>query len=375
VDWAASFTISAFWHLMVLAVLALAVHPFQLPDTNRAVDLQLLPDLTLPPVPTVDLELKPSPDEPKPVPKAPPVQLRPATPEPPVALKPAEPEPQPVPPQPPPQLEVARPTAPELANPVEVQKRAVQAPRLQTQQAAPKISELPPEPVTVARPTAALPPPLEAPRAQAPSRPAPLDTSRAAPQISQAPATEAETPAPAAPQVLTNSTVIQAPVEIRPREAAPSAPRLETQGAAPQITAPAQGGAPPAGGGLGGGPTGGTREGSLKPYTGFNSPSGVYGTGRNGLRTDLGCENPDAYKLSAEDRAACLQRFGARGRSGPDLGLNISARKQAEYDHDVACHKAYTLQSIPGSASGSSSISINGLGNNPSLKECGPGER
>ena len=42
----ASLTISGFWHLLVLAVLAMAVHPFQLPmQESPPVELQLLPPL------------------------------------------------------------------------------------------------------------------------------------------------------------------------------------------------------------------------------------------------------------------------------------------------------------------------------------------
>ena len=58
-DWAASVTLSAFWHLLVLAVLTLAVHPFRLPDFSQPINLELLPRITLPEMPTVQVQLKP----------------------------------------------------------------------------------------------------------------------------------------------------------------------------------------------------------------------------------------------------------------------------------------------------------------------------
>ncbi len=121
-DWAASVTISAFWHLLVLLVLALAVHPFHLPDQNRALSVELLPPLTPPPAPTVVVRLQPrqadvTPVRPvaKPAPEPPPqTPPLPQTPSPPV-------ESQPQPPQSPP-VEL-RPSQPAVERPLEVQRR------------------------------------------------------------------------------------------------------------------------------------------------------------------------------------------------------------------------------------------------------------
>jgi hypothetical protein len=94
-----------------------------------------------------------------------------------------------------------------------------------------------------------------------------------------------------------------------------------------------------------------------------------------GMTMRLGCISPDTYKLTKEERAACLDRFGAAARGVGDLGPNIPADKQAEYDRGVACKRAYKGQGMPGSNDASDGGSIKGLGVNPSLKACGPGDR
>ena len=346
---------------MVLGLLVLTVHPFELPDVNRAIEVELLPPLTPPPTPEVDVDLRPRQDEPKPQP----LKLTPVRPEAPALPRAVEVKPQ-LTPQPRQLLDVARPSQPELQNPVEIQRRAVQAPRLQTQQATPQIPEAPPEPVTVTRPAPVLPPSPEAARAPV-QRTAPLDTSRAAPQIPEASA-PAES---AAPQVLTNQTVIQAPVEIRPRDRAVASPRLTTEGAAPDIPAAGGGGAPPAGAGSAG--AGGASANARSAIEGIQGGFGPGGL--KGLRATIGCEDPDAYKLTAEERAACRQRFAQGAKGAPDFGLNIPARKQAEFDRAVACKASTIAKGIPNEGSATPGSSIPGLGVTPSLKECGPGER
>jgi hypothetical protein len=377
----------------VLAVLTLAVHPFRLPDFSQPINLELLPRITLPEMPTVQVQLKPRP-------KAEPRTRAAIRPQAQALPKAVQVQPQPAP-QPRQLLDVARPQTADVEKPVEVERRAAQAPRLQTQPAVPQIPEAPPEPVQVTRPAPALSRPLEVPRAQAQGQARPLDSSRNAPALPQvaapqiaapqiaapqvaAPASEAPIatapPQAAAPeaaaspsvQVLTNQNVIQAPVEIRPRERAASAPGLSASapGAAEIASTPgAQGGGLPPGGGLPGGGAGG-RPGAAAGVNGING-----GFGSKGLRMTLGCENPDTYKLTPEERAACLQRFAQRGRAAPDLGLNIPAAKQIEYDHYETCHRAIMDASIPGAASPSDGTSIRGLGANPSLKECGRGTR
>lgn len=372
-DWTASLAISAFWHLLVLAVLALAVHPFQLPDHSQAVELELLPPLTTPPLPTVEVQLRPRQDEPRPARPLP--RLRPAPPEAQPQPKAAEPPTQAQPETPPIPQEVARPTQPQLANPVEVQKRPVQAPRLQTQQAAPQITENPPQPVTVSKQTPVLAPPIEAPKAEAQRRAGPLNANRAAPQI-QAPSAEAEAPVAPSTQVLTNSSVVQAPVEIRPRPAAPSAgARLNGQAATPEIATPSggaqgQGGPVEGGGQASGGQASGSRlpPGGLKGFDGING-----GLGLRGLRGGLDCDRPG---MTTEEHNACLQQLGARARGAPDMSLaNISAGKRAAFDRSASCHARIQKESIPNSAGGSAGTSIAGLGSAPSLKECPPGDR
>jgi hypothetical protein len=111
----------------------------------------------------------------------------------------------------------------------------------------------------------------------------------------------------------------------------------------------------------------------VEDFRGINGINGGYGA--KGMRQTLGCEDPDAYKLTAEERTACLDRFAQRAKGAPDLGLRISAKNQAAYDHFEACQNAYKRASIPGANQPSEATSITGLGPNPSLRACGPSER
>lgn len=336
----------------MLAVLTLAVHPFQLPDQDRAISLDILPPVTPPPTPTVEVQLRPrQPEPPPPEPRVrvtiqPEVQAIPKT----VEVKPPTATVQRQ------LLDQARPQQPDLTGPVEVERRTVQSPRLQTQQAAPVIPEAPPEPVQASRQAPALQPQVELPRAQSQRRP--LDASRAAPAVPEAAAPEAPA-APAAPsaapqasappsqvQVLTNQNVVQAPVEIRPRERAPAAPRATAQPGAAEIPSLGAGGPPPGGSAQGGAPPGGARGGAGRGPAGLPSVSELNGVTslpgtKGGLRQTLGCEDPDTYKLTPEERATCLQRFGQRAKAGPDLGLAVAAGKQAQYDRYEACQQGY----------------------------------
>lgn len=328
------------------------MHPFELPDQNQALNVELLPPLTSPPAPTVVVRLQPRQADLAP-PQTPP--------------KPVEAQLQP--PRSPP-VEV-RPSQPAVEKPVEVERRAVQAPRLQSQLAAPQIPEAPPEPLQVTRSAPALQPQVEVSRAQALSQPRQLETSRTPPPLPQA-------AAPSQVQVLTNQAVIQAPVEIRPRERAPPAISAASQPGAAEIPAPAAG--PQAGGGPAAGQAEGQAGGQgragrpgVEDFKGLPGING--GFGAKGLRQTLGCEDPDTYKLTSEERAACLERFAQRAKAAPDLGPRISAKNQAAYDHYEACQKAYKRPGIPGANEPSEGTSITGLGSNPSLRACGPGER
>jgi translation initiation factor IF-2 len=385
---------------LVLLVFTLAIHPFKLPDQNRAIDLELLPplpSLTPPPTPTVKVQLQPRKTEPSPPPQAP-VRV-PITPEAQTLPKAVEVKPQPTAPTRQ-LLDQARPQQSELQPPVEVDRRAVQTKRLQTQQAVPQIPEAPPEQVQVNRQAPALQPSIEVPRVQAPGRARSLDTTRAAPVVPQAAAPEApaapatpapapsatapsaaapsaaapEAAAPAAPspvQVLTNQNVIQSPVEIRPREVAPLSPRVTTQPGAAEIPAPPAGGGAPPGGAPPGGQAGAQGGGGRPQVRDFNGIDGINGGyGAKGMRQALGCEDPDTYKLSAEDRAACLERFGQRGRNAPDLGLAVAANKQAQYERYEACQNAYRRKGIAGATDKFEGSSVAGLV--PMPKECLP---
>ena len=138
-DMAASLAISAFWHLLVIAVLAMAVHPFSLPD-QRPISVELMPpppSLELPP--PVEVQLRPRvTDEPtsRPVPTPPAV----------VEAKPATPAPQPPP------LDVARPAQTELGSPLAVERRPTAPKPLQSSRPALQIPEAPPAPHTRRRP-------------------------------------------------------------------------------------------------------------------------------------------------------------------------------------------------------------------------------
>lgn len=337
VNWAASLAISALWHLLVLAVLVMAVHPFQLPDANRPISVELLP-----PLPPVDVYLRPRQ----------------------VADEPAPPRPLPATPKPP----EAKPSPPALDVSPEIQQRAKVQKSLQSVAAAPRIPDAPPAPLDVARPAPpAQEPPLDVRRAPpAPQRT--LEASRPA-LVAPAPQDEAR-PAPPPPvQVLTSDAVITAPVEIRARDRTPIAPR-QTSPSLPDIpVAPA----PPPGGattGQGGVTAGGPRSNGVLIGGGFGDAAAL-----RGLRTTLGCANPETYRLTAEEREACLQRLAHEAKAATDLGPNIPAAKQAEYDRYTACRRAYNAAGISPSGSESAGTTIRGLGPNPSPRDCGPGDR
>ena len=209
----------------------------------------------------------------------------------------------------------------------------------------------------------------------APAQNRPLDSARAAPAL-PAPAAEAEVKSTAAPQapsqvqVLTSEAVVKAPVEIRSRDRTPIAPR-QTTPQLPDIPGGGPGGGAPPAGGAG---QGGAAGGGLRPYGGAIN-GGFDAGGLRGLRTTLGCASPDTYRLTPEERAACLQRLAQEAKNAPSLGLNIPAAKQAEYDRYTACHRAYNAAAIAPSGAASDGTSVRGLGSNPSLKECGPGDR
>jgi hypothetical protein len=371
---AISIAISASWHFLVVAVLVMAVHPLQLPTPDRPITLELLPPLEPPP----PVKVEPPPPAP-PLVRPKPILRKlidikpPPLPAPPRLVdvqNPPEPvAPQPAPPAP---LETVRPAPPVLRKPIEVQRPAPSKP-IQVQRPSVTIAPLPPEPVTVARPPPALSrsveidrPSLAPPRAIAADRPAPPVLSEAAPSE---PAAEAAAQAPAAVPVLTNQQVVQAPVEIRPPDRPAGSSSLGAGAPALPGFVPS-GGAAPAGGGSGGdaqaGGGGGVVGGRI---VGFEAGGG-------GLRMTRGCLTPETYRLTPEERAACLNRVGVEVGGGSRLGLNIPADKQAEYDRQAACHAANVAAATPRSNEESNAAGgIKGLGNIARLRDCGPGDR
>jgi hypothetical protein len=329
---AASLAISAVWHLLLLAVLALAVHPLVPPDEIPPVTVRLLPPLLRPPPPKPPL---------------------------PVLRRLTEDKP------PQPQRDIARPQ-PVLPKAVEVAQPAQPVLRKLTEAPSPPQlippTPAPPAPLETARPEPAPAPPITV-QAPAPAAPPALVTVQTPPLVAPA--------APAEVQVLTNARVIQAPIEIRPPDRG-AASRLDTgPPAVPSITtasgAETSGGGPQAGSGAASGGGAGTRFGG--PVAGFGDAL------RGGLRMRLGCATPDTYKLTAAERAECLRRFGEQAAAAREMGINIPPAKQAEFDRQRACHAATAAGGVPGSASPTTDSAITGLGDSPRLRDCGPGDR
>ena len=335
----AGWTFSVTWHLLVLAVLALEVHPFQIPQTTPTVTVELLPPL-VPEPPLERIELPPTPVQPPPIHIKP---IRTETPPAPVAVKPILTKP----------LTVRAPPVITPPTPAPAPSTPAEAPRTAKPIVIrPSEQPRPPGPVTAApslnRPLEIQQPPsfTAAPTEAAPAPPKPVSIQPQSQMV----------PQKAAPlTVLTNDQTTLGPIEIKP----PDRPQTPAH--------PAAAGAPPAGAGAGGGGGGG----GGKPYDG---PIAGFGEG-GGLHMTLGCLNPETYHLSAADRAACMKRLAREGQGARDLGPNIPNDKMAEYDRHVACHNAYSAQQTPGIGEASTGTRLPGLGNVPSLEDCGPGDR
>jgi hypothetical protein len=405
--------LSVLVHGLVLAVLVMHTHPFQIPQETPTVTLELLPPLVRPPP---IARPKPPPPKPKPTPR--PLRVKPApkvsvtkpvgierlimpapdltqvepptlAPTPPPKPAPIEPPPVPVatPPAPPKPVEAVIPPPPKpvvVVRPVMVRPSPVEAPPTPVpfkliQVEPPRPAPGPPAPVpSPAKP--ALRPALAPPAPKVADVPAPpaktvavnplrvdRPASQAAPTLStvEPPTSLVAPPANAVP-VLTSRDVIEGPIATRPPDR-----KLD---AAPPFgeAAPAGGGAPPAGGG--GGAVG------LPPLAGGHAYTGPIGSLPNGLRGGLsqrlGCLNPEDYHLSPAERDACLKRVGAQAQGTPYSGLNIPADKQADYDRNVACRKALSGKATPGvEDKDPSTANLAGLGHDPGLSDCGPGDR
>jgi hypothetical protein len=298
----------------VLAVLVLAVHPLPLPHDGPPIVVELIPPLPSKPLPVL-----------RKLPEDAPTQT------------PIAPEPLPKPQETPPVLrqltEVPQPpapVAPALSAPAEIQRRPTPAP--------PKLTQ------TVQAPAPVAPQPADQPaQTAAPSTPAPL-------------------------QVLTNDRAIQAPVTIKP----PEHRALSVSQSAPDVPQPLQA---ESGGGGATAATGAQTGAGGKPFDGHIVGFEKDGL-RGGLRMRLGCENPDTYHLTPEEKAECLRRLAEQAKAAAAMGPNIPEAKQAEYDRQRACHAATASAGIPSSTSQSDSTGkILGLGANARLRDCGPGDR
>jgi len=91
----------------------------------------------------------------------------------------------------------------------------------------------------------------------------------------------------------------------------------------------------------------------------------------------LGCDDPISFHLTKEQMAVCEQKFAETAKAAKPLALDIANARMAELDRERRCHNIYTRGSIPSSSSHdeSTGAQIGGLGYNPSLRECGPGDR
>ena len=58
-----------------------------------------------------------------------------------------------------------------------------------------------------------------------------------------------------------------------------------------------------------------------------------------GLRGQLGCNDPDAYRLTTDERRTCAESLARLAPNARSLDLNISASKKAEYDKYEFCLK------------------------------------
>ncbi|HUO23221.1 MAG TPA: hypothetical protein VMU59_11955 [Caulobacteraceae bacterium] len=354
---------SALWHLLVLAILVQEVHPFQIPQETPTVSVQLMPPLApTPPQPEPKPPLQRL--EPKPAPtRAPPMRVdRPVAP---VAAKPLT------------TRTLTVPALPDIAPPAPEALRtahAVASQRIQIDR-PPSVASARP---ALSRPLDTTAPPVVAPT---PSLTPPAPVAPPAPTLAPAaPAAPTAAPAPVAPPkpvsiappsdvashraapipVLTNDQTAPGPIEIKP----PDRPQEPGRAGAPALP-PSDGGTPVGGGGGGGSAGGGGA--TRGPRTDFNGP--IAGFEEKGLRTTLGCLNPETYHLTPAEREACLQRVAHETRGLKDLGPNIPPDKKAEYDRQAACHEANRGGAVPDPADNM------GLGVVQRLRDCGPGDR
>jgi hypothetical protein len=99
-----------------------------------------------------------------------------------------------------------------------------------------------------------------------------------------------------------------------------------------------------------------------------------------GSATGFGCDDPDAYHLSAKAREKCLERWGREPRR--EIAALIGKEKRGAFERRMRCRDEYELAPVPsgttpsgktapiGSPMFNPPASLAGLGSNPSLKDC-----
>lgn len=79
------------------------------------------------------------------------------------------------------------------------------------------------------------------------------------------------------------------------------------------------------------------------------TPGGTRGAG--GLPLDLGgrlgCDDPQAFHLTADQRQACADRLAQVARDARPLALDIPERKKADYDRYAHCQEVYWRAPVP----------------------------
>jgi len=70
------------------------------------------------------------------------------------------------------------------------------------------------------------------------------------------------------------------------------------------------------------------------------APTTAPGRVRLTLRAAIGCANPDAVKLSREEREACERRLATGARSAPYLGLGLDRGDRQALDRAAAANEA-----------------------------------
>jgi len=106
----------------------------------------------------------------------------------------------------------------------------------------------------------------------------------------------------------------------------------------------------------------------------------VQGAPKGGLLPSLtgrlGCDDPASFHLTKAQMDVCEQKFAETAKTAKPLALDIATARMAELERNRRCHDIYTRGGIPQSGGHNDSTGqINGLGYNPSFKECRPEDR